>query len=23
HYPAARDQYQVDTSWIRVSGLHG
>jgi arabinosyltransferase C len=23
HYPAARDQYRVDTSWIRVSGLHG
>jgi arabinosyltransferase C len=23
HYPAARDQYRVDTSWVPVSGLHG
>jgi Mycobacterial cell wall arabinan synthesis protein/EmbC C-terminal domain/Arabinosyltransferase concanavalin like domain len=23
HYPAARDQYRVDTSWVQVSGLHG
>jgi arabinosyltransferase B len=23
HYPAARDQYQVDTSWVPVSALHG
>jgi hypothetical protein len=23
HYPAARDRYRVDTSWVQVSGLHG